>query len=80
MDAQQSFGVLAVSAGFQAETGRIGGVVNRQVRLAEELVLVDVDYRNFSGGDEEQVLAFHPVHVLFQFRQLAGIVHTATVD
>ena len=72
VDAQQATGVLAGGARLAAETGRVGGVVDRQLVDGQDLVAVDVGDRHLGGGDQVQLVALDHVHLPFLVRQLSG--------
>ena len=78
--ADKSPRVLAVASGLAAETGRVGGEVDRQIAAVQYFFAVKVGHRHLGGGDKEEIVRFHPVHVLFHFGKLAGAGHAVAVN
>ncbi len=78
--ADQPAHVLAVRSGLAAEAGREGAVADRQRRLVEDLVAMQVGHRHLGGRDQVVVGALQPEEVRLELRQLAGAEERRRVD
>ena len=73
--------VLAVGAGLGPETRRVGDVAQRQLRLVEDLVAVQVGQRHLGGGHQiVRIVAGEPEQVVAELGQLAGAGQRVGVD
>ena len=80
MDAQEPASVLPGRTCLAPETGRICGVIDREVRGVEDLIAVDVGDGHLRGGNQVQVVALDGVHLPFLVRQLAGAAPGGGID
>ncbi len=71
MQTVESAHVFAVCAGFAAEAGRIGGILDGKVLLIDNDIAVEVRDGNFGGRDKVQVVKIGVVHLSFLVGQLA---------
>ena len=80
VQAVQSAHVLAVRTCFAAEALGVGAVLDRQLRLVENNVAIEVGYRHFGGRNQIEVVHFAVVHLSLFIRQLACSVTRSGVD
>ena len=76
----ESAHIFAVRACFAAEALGVGAVLNRQLRLFDNLITVEVRYGHLGGGDEVEVVHFAVVHLPLFVGQLSCAVATGLVD
>ena len=63
MQAVQAAHVLAVGAGFAAETGGVGGHLDGEILLVEDHVAEDVRHRHLGRRDEVEIVHRGVVHL-----------------
>ena len=64
--------VLAVTAGFAAEAGGVGGELLGELIGPKDHVAVDIGHGHLCGGNHVEVVHGGVVHLAFLVRQLAG--------
>jgi hypothetical protein len=68
----QTPNVAPMRAGFGAETRCVGAVANRELRLVESLVTMEVGQRHLGSGHQVEVEVLHVKQIVGEFRQLTG--------
>ena len=79
---------LVVSSGgsrLAPETGGVGRHFDRQVGFRQKRVAVEIGDRHLGGGGEENAIdavfsGIGAIHVVLEFRELAGAFHALALD
>ena len=79
MDTDDSVGV-GVLSDLSPEGGQVGGELEGEVFLGEDLVLEQVGHGDLGGGVEPQVVPLQPVHVVLEVGVLSGSGDGCGVD
>ncbi len=74
--------IAATTAGFGAETHRMGGHAQWQTLGVDDLLAHDIGQRHFGGGDQitARLAHFGLKQIVFEFRQLTGAAHRIGID
>lgn len=70
--ANEAAGAEAGAAGFTTEAGGVGGVVDGEVLVFEDLLAMEVGDGDFGGGDEVEVVFGAVVDLVAELGELAG--------
>ena len=65
---------------FSAETRRISGTTDREIRFGENHITEDIRYRHLGSRNQVEVIELYMIHLPFLVRELSGTIARILID